>query len=168
MLDLYPWLIAHGFKIILILVAAWLVSWFLRGFLKKLIKKTVNDKLKANSKRVDTLVGVFGGTLNFVVWVIALLMILPEFGVNIAPILAGVGLLGLAVGMAAKEIISDFISGLFILLENQYQVGDSVKVAGIEGKVQDITLRRTILQDSQGVQHSVPNSQIKTVTKNLK
>ena len=91
------------------------------------------------------------------------MMILPEFGVNVAPILAGVGLIGLAVGMAARDIISDFISGLFILLEDQYRVGDAVKLAGIEGTIEEITLRKTILKNSEGTRYSIPNSQIKIV-----
>ena len=165
MLDIYGWLSAHFFKISSILIVAFLINHFLKNFLKKIIQKTVKDKLQKDSKRVDTLVGVFGKTLSFVVWVAALLMVLPEFGIDIAPILAGVGLMGLAVGMAARDIISDFISGLFILLENHYDVGDSVKVAGVEGKVHEITLRRTILRDEAGVLHSIPNSQIKTVSK---
>ena len=168
MLDIYSWLSAHFFKIFSILIVAFLINHFLKNFLKKIIQKTVKDKLQKDSKRIDTLVGVFGKTLSFIVWVAALLMVLPEFGIDIAPILAGVGLMGLAVGMAAKDIISDFISGLFILLENQYDVGDSVKVAGFEGKVQEITLRRTLLRDEAGVLHSIPNSQIKTVSKKTK
>ncbi|MDP1538616.1 MAG: mechanosensitive ion channel, partial [bacterium] len=92
----------------------------------------------------------------------------PELGVNIAPILAGLGLMGLAVGMAARDIISDFISGLFILLEGQYYVDDKVKISGIEGVVKEITLRRTIIRDDTGVLHSFPNSQIKLVSKKEK
>ena len=119
-------------------------------------------------KRAKTLISIFGGSLKFIIWIVAFLMILPEFGINIAPILAGIGLLGLAVGMAARDIISDFISGLFILLEDQYCIGDKVKVSGIEGIVQEITLRRTILRNGEGVFYSIPNSQIKIVAKNLK
>ncbi len=165
----FSWLGDHGIKMIIILIAAILISRFSTIFLKKAIKKTTKDKFQGDGKkRADTLVSVLGGTIKFIVWIIAIMMILPEFGVNIAPILAGVGLLGLAVGMAARDIIADFISGLFILLEDQYHVGDTVNVAGVNGEVKEITLRRTILKDADGVSHSIPNSKIKIVTKKSK
>ncbi len=92
-------------------------------------------------------------------------MILPEFGINTAPILASLGVAGLAIGMAAKDIVSDFIAGLFIIMENQYRLGDKVKVAGLEGKVKEITLRRTILESEDGSTHSIPNSKVAVVSK---
>ena len=145
------------------------IEFIKNSFLKKAIKGTVKNRLQGErKKRVDTLVSIFGGTIKFIIWIVAIMVILPEFGVNIAPILAGVGLMGLAVGMAAKDIIADFISGLFLLLEDHYRVGDRVNVAGMDGVVQEITLRRTILKDAEGVSHSIPNSQIKVVTKKLK
>ncbi len=164
--SLLPWFLSSGIKIVLILIAAFLINLFLKVFLKKAIKKQIDDKIgKTKSKRTQTVISIFGGTLKFIIWIIALLMILPEFGINIAPILAGLGLLGFAVGMAAKDIISDFISGLFILLEGQYHIGDKVKVSGIEGEIKEITLRRTIIKDEAGLFHSIPNSQIKIVAK---
>lgn len=166
--NLIPWLLSHGIKIILILFVAYLISRFLKVFIEKIIKKQIKDRVNEEQrKKAQTLISVFGGTLKFIIWIVAFLMILPEFGINIAPILAGLGLVGLAVGMAARDIISDFISGLFILLENQYCVGDKVKISGIEGVVEEITLRRTTIKDGEGVLHSIPNSQIKTVAKKL-
>ena len=164
--SLTPWFLSSGIKIVVILVAAIVINQFFRVFIEKVINKQIRDRVDGErKKRAKTLISVFGGTLKFVIWIVALLMILPEFGINITPILAGLGLLGLAVGMAAKDIISDFISGLFILLESQYHVGDKVKVAGLEGKVKEITLRRTIIEDETGLVHSIPNGQIKSVTK---
>ncbi len=163
------WFSAHGFRVLIILIVTLLVSQFLKSFLEKAIKGTVKNKLQGErKKRVDTLVSIFGGTIKFIIWIVAIMIILPELGVNIAPILAGVGLMGLAVGMAAKDIIADFISGLFLILEDQYRIGDRVNVAGIDGVVYEITLRRTILKDAEGDFHSIPNSQIKVVTKKLK
>lgn len=166
--GLVSWLLSSGIKVIIILIAAALINRLFKVFLKKAISKQIEGRVDGEKrKRAETLISVFGGTIKFVVWIIALLMILPEFGVNIAPILAGLGLLGLAVGMAARDIISDFISGLFILLENQYHVGDKVKIAGIEGQVKEITLRRTIIKDEAGLLHSIPNGQIKAVAKRI-
>ena len=73
--------------------------------------------------------------------------------------------MGLAVGMAAKDIISDFIAGLFIILENQYCIGEEIKVAGVEGKVKKITLRKTIIKSSDGSIHSIPNSKVTVISK---
>lgn len=163
------WLLVHGPKIALILLAAYLANYFLRIFIKKGINKRIINNINGEKrKRAETLISVFGGTLSFIIWIVAVLMILPEFGINIAPILAGLGLVGLAVGMAAKDILADFIAGLFILLEGQYYVGDKVKISGLEGEVREITLRRTIIKDETGVIHSFPNSQIKLFSKKEK
>ncbi|MCK4473788.1 mechanosensitive ion channel [Candidatus Parcubacteria bacterium] len=158
----------YGIKIICILIAAFLSNRFLRVFIERIIKKRIGDKIKAiQRKRVETLTGILGTTLKFTIWITAFLMILPEFGINIAPILAGAGLIGLAVGMASKDIISSFISGFFIILEDQYNIGDRVKIAGIEGEVKEITLRKTIIKDEKGVFHFIPNNQVKTVSKKI-
>ena len=165
--NLILWFFTHGIKVFVILGIAVFINYFLKTFITKIVKKQIRDSIPAEEerKRIETLVAVFEGTLKFIVWVVAILMILPEFGLNIAPILAGVGVIGLAVGMAARDIISDFISGLFIILENQYHIGDNIKVAGLEGKVKEITLRRTIIEDKEGMFHSIPNSKITIVSK---
>ena len=165
--NLIPWFWTHGIKVLLVLATAFFVNRFLRVFIEKAIRGFIKRQINGEDKqkRAETLISIFSGTLKFIVSVLAILMVLPEFGINIAPILAGVGLLGLAVGMAAKDIISDFIAGFFILLEDQYHIGDVIEVAGLKGRVKDFTLRRTVLSDEEGNFHLVPNSQIKTVTK---
>lgn len=150
-------------KIVGILFAAYLITRFGRIFIRRLIRKVVNGKDKASEKkREDTLNSIFSSTFKFAIWIIAITTILPELGINIGPVLAGAGLIGLAVGMGARSLIQDYISGIFIVLEDQYRVGDSVIIAKIEGKVKEVTLRRTILQDSDGLIHSIPNGQVKT------
>ena len=174
--SLFNWIYQHGARVLLILVVAGVLDLFLRNLIDKksfgvpglegrLKKRFDEHATEEQKKRVGTIVGVVGGALTFAVYVIALLMILPEFGVNIEPILAGVGLAGLAVGMAAKDILTDFISGLFILIEDQYDVGDRVKVADVTGIVIEITLRRTVIEGGDGVIHLIPNREIKTVTR---
>jgi len=165
--NLTSWFLAHGIKIIIILIAANLINRFSKTIIKKTIEKQVQDNIpeQEKRKRTETLIAVFEGTLKFIVWVVALLMILPEFGLEIAPILASVGVMGLAVGMAAKDIISDFIAGLFIILENQYYIGEEIKVSGVEGKVKEITLRKTVIESSDGSIHSIPNSKVAVVSK---
>lgn len=161
------WVLIHGLKIFGILAGAYFLNRFLEAFFDKAVKKGIEDHISKEEKRkrIKTLTSVFEGTTRFVIWIAASLMLLPEFGVNIAPLLAGIGVVGLAVGMAAKDIISDFIAGLFIILEDQYGVGDKVKIAGIEGVVEKITLRKTTIKDREGVFYSIPNSQIKVVAK---
>jgi small-conductance mechanosensitive channel len=94
---------------------------------------------------------------------VAIITVLPEFGVNVAPILAGLGLVGLAVGMAAKDILTDFIAGFFIIIEGEYNIGDKVKIAGVTGKVMEVSLRRTILEGKGASIHIVPNREIKLI-----
>jgi len=162
------WLGVHGVRIIFIIIGAYLIDHFLQIFVKKIIQGRLVGKVDTDrKKRIETLTSVFSGTLKFIIYIIAILMILPEFGINITPILSGLGLAGLAVSMAARDLISDFISGIFIVLEDQYQLGDEVIIAGIKGKVKEMTLRRTIIVDENNICHSIPNSQIKLVSKKL-
>jgi len=91
-------------------------------------------------------------------------MILSEVGINITPLIAGFGIAGLAVGFGAQSLVRDIIAGLFILLENQYSVGDWVQIAGIGGGVEEINLRRTVLRDFDGTVHTVPNGEIRVAS----
>src|SRR4030043_1754813 len=91
-------------------------------------------------------------------------MLLSEVGINIAPVLAGVGIIGLAIGFGAQSLVKDIISGLFILIENQYRKGDVVKIADVSGLVEDINLRRTVLRDLDGIVHVVPNGEIRVAS----
>jgi small conductance mechanosensitive channel len=111
-------------------------------------------------KRSRTLIKVLRTTCAFIIGVIVLFTILAEVGVNIGPALASLGVLGIAVGFGAQNLVKDFINGLFILMENQYGIGDVVKVAGISGLVEELNLRRTILRDLDGVVHHIPNGEI--------
>jgi small conductance mechanosensitive channel len=115
-------------------------------------------------KRCDTLSSVFVNTGIVIIAIIAIFTILPEFGVNIAAMLAGLGIVGIAVGFGAQGLIRDVFSGIFILLEDQYRIGDVVNVAGIGGLVEEINLRRTVLRDLDGIVHSIPNGEIKVAS----
>jgi small conductance mechanosensitive channel len=115
-------------------------------------------------KRVDTLSSVLVSICEVIIAIIAILTILPEFGVNITALIAGLGIAGLAVGLAAQSLIKDIIAGIFMLLEDQYRIGDVVNVAGIGGLVEEIGLRRTVLRDLDGIVHSIPNGEIKVAS----
>jgi len=163
------WLQTHGIRILIIAVVA-AVLWFaLRKFLPPVVRRTVSrtgyKESKAGiEKRTNTLVSVFTGIGRVFVVVVAIMMVLEEVGIPVAPLLAGFGIAGVAIGFGAQYLIRDLIAGIFIILENQYRVGDVVNVAGIGGLVEQITLRKTVLRDLDGIVHHVPNGEIKTAS----
>ena len=160
--NLISWLLSHGIKIFGILIIAYLINRLAGKVIEGIIRKGVRDTTReATEKRQNTLIGVFSGTLKIAIWLIAIMMILPELGIDIGPILVGAGILGVALGFGAQYMIRDFLAGLFIIIENQYRVGDVVCLDGTCGLVEDINLRKTILRDLDGVVHHVPNGEIK-------
>ncbi len=163
---LRSWLFESGIKIIAILIIAWIVVSISRFFVSRAVKVFFEKEGKKEilSQRIKTLTSVFSSTLRFVIWTVAILTILPECNINIAPLLAGAGLVGLAIGMGARNLIQDYFSGLFILLEDQYRVGEMIDVGGTKGKVVNLNLRRTTLKGDNGVIHTIPNGQIAKVS----
>ena len=167
--DLIPkltnWFFAHGIKIIGIVVASYLIVKFGKIFIEKAVRKAVvSDHFltkEAERKREDTLIRIFNAALKVVVWLVAILTILPEVGINVGPLLAGAGIAGVAIGFGAQYMVRDFIAGLFIILENQYRIGDVVCFDGTCGLVEDIDLRKTVLRDLDGIVHNIPNGEIK-------
>ncbi len=150
----------------------WIAALFFGGriVLKKIVKrmiKLVEDEDRGDSsdlkKRSQTLGSIIITTGNIIIYVVVFLMVLKLFGVDITPILAGVGIIGLAVGFGAQSIVKDFVSGLFVLIENQYCIGDRVKIGTFEGRVQKITMRSTVLQDDEGKTFYISNGLIKDV-----
>lgn len=117
-------------------------------------------------RRVNTVARLVVRIGGMIVVTIALLMALDEFGVEIGPAVAGLGVVGIAVGFGAQTLIRDWLAGVFVVLENQYSEGDHVRIAGVEGVVEAFSLRRTTLRDLDGTVHTVPNGQI-TVASNL-
>lgn len=163
--NLMPWFLSYGLKIILILFVAWLVNRFVRMFVSKLIKNFVVQTYQirdgqAREKRTKTLESVLGSALSVIIWIMAGLMVVSELGVNIGPLLAIAGVAGIAFGFGGQYLIRDLISGLFIILEDQYRVGDVACITDTCGLVEDINLRRTILRDLDGVVHHIPNGEI--------
>lgn len=152
-----------GLIIILAIVSGKIIEFLVKK-LRKQIKLTGMESEVQRKKRLDTITSLLTTSSSIIISLIALLIVLAELGVNILPLLTGVGVLGLGFGMGAKTLISDVIAGFFILLENQFNVGDQVKLGGQwEGKVQEITLRTVHLKDKEGKKYIIPNSQINTV-----
>jgi len=171
MADIFTieWLKDSGISILIIIVIAAAVYFVLRHLIPVIIKQTTAQRMKGKlgeeiKKRSNTLSSVLIKTSLTIIVIFALFTILPEFGINITAMLAGLGVIGIAVGFGAQTLIKDYLSGLFIILEDPYDVGDVVRVGGIAGLVEEIGLRRTILRDLDGIVHSVPNSEIKTAS----
>jgi len=120
--------------------------------------------VEAEKKREDTFIAVFDGTANVLIWVTVGLMLLSEIGVEIGPLLAAAGIAGVAIGFGGQYLIRDIISGLFILMENQYRVGDVVCFDSTCGLVENISLRMTTLRDLDGTVHHVPHGEVKKVS----
>ena len=163
------WLVSHGIPILIILVVG-AVLWFaLSRFLPPVVRRVVartgyKESKQGIEKRANTLLSIFKGIGRALIVIVAIMMILDEVGVAVAPVLAGFGIAGVAVGFGAQYLIRDIIAGIFIILENQYRVGDVVRIADIGGLVEDITLRKTVLRDLDGIVHHVPNGEIKTAS----
>lgn len=161
------WIVDHGLRVFGIAVVAYLVHRFAHGFVDRLIRKLIprgNNSKDAEEKRENTLISVASGTLGVVTFIITSLMILSEFGVDIGPLIAAVGIVGIAVGFGGQYLIRDIISGLFILMENQYRVGDVVCFDTICGSVEALSLRMTTLRDLDGTVHHVPHGEVKQVS----
>ena len=165
------WLKLHGGRIILVIVIAAIVYYILQRLIPRFIGRTVMLRMEGKpeveiKKRSKTIGNVIRGTLGFVIGLVVLFTVLAEVGVHIGPALASLGILGLAVSFGAQSLVKDLINGLFILVENQYGIGDVVKVGSIAGLVEEVNLRRTILRDLDGVVHYIPNSEI-TIASNF-
>lgn len=164
------WLLEHGVAIIVIIVISYLVYSFLRFLVPEVIERSIHARGRERrakeevAKRAKTLSGIISGVLGVIIALAAIFMILSELNIDIAPLLAGAGVVGIAVGFGAQSLVKDIFSGIFIILEDQYGKGDVVRIAGIAGLVEDITLRRTVLRDLDGVVHSVPNGEVRVAS----
>jgi small conductance mechanosensitive channel len=117
----------------------------------------------AHIAQVKTVAGIVRTTGLAIIWLIAGLQILDALGVNLAPLLASAGIAGIAIGLAAQNIVKDVLNGILILIEDQFNVGDTVRLAGVAGTVEAMTLRNTSVRDADGTLYIIPNSQITTV-----
>jgi small conductance mechanosensitive channel len=162
--NFQSWFLYNGIRILAISLIALFLLKFGHILLERSVRKTIksnDDSKAAEIKRENTLIQVLNITLNVSVLTIASLLIMTELGVNIAPLLAGAGIAGVALGFGAQYLVRDVITGIFILLENQYAVGDVVCIGQTCGSVQRITLRITTLRDMDGKVHYIPNGEIK-------
>jgi moderate conductance mechanosensitive channel len=156
-----------GRRVLAVVVLAW-ISYRVLVLILQRIERSVADSdpttISAHEQRVWTIIGLVRSVGIVFIGVIALFMILQAVGVNIGPLLAGAGVVGLAISFGAQSLVKDVISGLFILLENQFGVGDVIRIGDMSGRVEKITLRIVTMRDHQGIVHIVPNGEIKQVS----
>lgn len=166
--NLTDWLMTHGIRVVFIIAIAWLLKILSKKVINRLTHAaSISDRISmtdAELKRMGTIARLFNWTFNIFIILIAAMMVLKEFNVDIAPILAGAGILGVAVGFGGQYLVRDIITGFFIIFENQYRIGDVISIGGISGTVEDITLRVTTLRDMSGTVHHIPHGEIKTVS----
>ena len=152
-------------KIVFILLLAFLLQRIVAFFVKRM--RRLADSYVGNPQRASqlrTMAAILRATSYALIGFIALLQILPLFNIDLKPLLASAGVVGLGISFGAQSIFKDMLNGVFILLEDQFNVGDVVKIAGLTGTVEDLSLRATQLRDGDGTLHFIPNSQIATVS----
>lgn len=162
------WFLEYWWVVILIIVGAWVARYVGTFLVAGIVRRTVRRKHHGDlteediKKRQDTLIAMFSAILRVLVWMVAgfslVELIFPKL--DLTPVLAGASVLGVAIGFGAQTLIKDFLSGLFIILENQYRVGDVVEIDDAIGTVEQITLRSTIVRDNNGSVHYIPNGSI--------
>jgi moderate conductance mechanosensitive channel len=163
-----------GLQVLIIAVVAYVAfrvsKLLVHGILQALMDREASEgtaqELSAVEvkKRMDTLDGLGSAVIRFFVVVIAGIMILGALGLDIGPAIAGLGVVGIAVGFGAQSLVRDYLNGALILIENQFSKGDVITVAGVSGTVEDFSLRRTTLRDLDGIVHTVPNGEIKVAS----
>ena len=152
-------------KIVLVTVLSFALIRLLRLITSK-VAALQTRKLPSGirAQQVRTLSSVVTSIGVFIILFVAALEVLPLLGLNLGPLLASAGVAGLAIGFGAQTLVHDFINGFLVLFEDQYNIGDNIRIAGVKGTVEEMTLRRTVLRDDDGTVHTVPNSQVTIVS----
>jgi len=158
------WLASHGVRILIILLVGAALYFAVRKLVPRVVVHTVQRRMAKKlteevEKRTKTLSRALVWIGTVLIVVVVAFMILSEVGIDITPLLAGAGIVGIALGFGAQYLIRDLIAGLFVIIEDQYDVGDVVKLGDVSGIVEEINLRRTVLRDLDGIMHIIPNGQ---------
>jgi len=164
--DLANWIRLHVPRIFVILIVAFVLTRLLGLLTRKLQEFSRRSALPSGIRatQLRTLASIIQSVGSFVIFFFALLQILDDVGIDVKPFLASAGIVGLAVGFGAQTLVKDVINGFFIIIENSYDLGDLVNIAGVQGTVEQMSLRMTVLRDDTGALHSIPNSEIKIVS----
>ena len=162
------WFMNHGIKIALIIIGMWIFIQ-LAKFVGKRVIRVAEDldvavDVKERERRAQTLIQVFNFGVRVLVITLGCISIIKELGFDIGPVLAGAGIVGLAIGFGSQSLVKDIVSGFFLIMENQIRVGDVVRIGNVSGVVEKITLRIVVLRDQEAVVHAIPNGEIKTLS----
>lgn len=172
--SILAWATSSGLQILAIVVVGIVTQTIVSRASRTVLKSVLGKKMASNrsdagrANRLGTLHQVVTKTSGVIIFLAALLMIFVELGINITPILTGAGIIGIAVGFGAQDMVKNLFHGIFILAEDQYSEGDVVTVAGVTGAVEEFDLRRTILRDLDGTQHHIPNGEISVASNRTK
>jgi small conductance mechanosensitive channel len=162
------WTIEHAPRLLLIVVGMFLVNRLASFFAVRSVRLVTSSAGRGSTmereNRAKTLVGVFQNAATVAIFIGGTLMMLEEVGANITVLMGGVAVIGLAVAFGAQNLIKDYFYGFVMLLENQYMLNDTVRIGGVAGQVERITLRMTVLRDSNGIVHFIPNGTINSVS----
>jgi len=163
-----------GVRILIIVIVALVAFRLSKAVVHQILKKLFDREASEGTaqelsaveiqKRMNTLDLLGGNVIRFLVVVIAGIMVLGALGLDIGPAVAGLGVIGIAVGFGAQSLVRDYLNGALILIENQYSKGDVVSLAGVSGTVEDFSLLRPTLRDLEGVVHTVPNGEVKVAS----
>lgn len=165
--TILAWIAAHGVGVLVIVIIAFVAQYFSGKLIEQLVRRFIKQgrwSKEAEEKRENTLIQVISGAAMILIWITAAMMLMSEFGIAIGPLLAAAGVAGIAFGFGGQYLIRDLISGMFIIIENQYRAGDVVCFDTTCGLVEGITLRMTTLRDLDGTVHHVPHGEIHTVS----
>ncbi len=163
-------ILTASFRVLLVLLVAWAGVRILQRLLLRLEKRLITlgensgEPASENQKRVETLVRLVRQAALVAIWITVLLVILREIGVDVAPILASAGVVGIAVGFGAQNLVRDVIAGFFFILENQVRVGDVAIINGTGGLVERVNFRTVVLRDLAGIVHVFPNGTVNTLS----
>ncbi|MEP7198666.1 MAG: mechanosensitive ion channel family protein [Chloroflexota bacterium] len=163
----WMWLTTHGMRSVILLAGAWLAYRLLQIAMTRFHRVLITpggSAMHERRARALTLANVLRSFGVFVIVSLAALMVLSEVGIDITPLIAGASVVGLAIGLGAQTLVRDVLGGLFVLIEDQFHVGDVVQVGGVAGTVEQITLRATYLRDGDGTLHLVPNGEMRVVS----
>ena len=162
--ELWRILLSSALQIIIIICLALIIVKVTRKLVDKLFVNRTTGPIRISERRENTLKKLIKNVVAYVVYFMAIVMILGVFEFEVGPLLAGAGVLGLAIGFGAQNLVRDIISGFFIIFEDQFSVGDYVAVAGIEGTVEEIGLRTTKVLSWTGEMNIIPNGNLTQVT----
>lgn len=160
---LIEWVIAHAFNIVVILVGATILVRTSRLLISRLQHRVGYGHVDRDlewQRRASTLGGILIRLVTVTVWFVAILMLLRELAIDVMPILTGAGIVGLAIGFGAQNLVRDVISGFFLILEDQVRVGDIARINGVPGVIEHVNLRTLVLRDNEGAVHVFPNGTV--------